>query len=126
MKKIIKTTDAPEPIGPYSQAVMANGFLFVSGQIAIDPATGNLATETIEQEAEQVMQNLKAILTEAGLEFSDVVKCTILLSDMELFGEVNRIYGSYFKENAPARETFAAKHLPKYVNMEISCIATRA
>jgi len=126
MKKIIKTTNAPEPIGPYSQAVEANGLLFVSGQIAINPTKGDLVTDTIEREAEQVMKNLGAILQAAGYEFSDVVKCTILLSDMELFGEVNRGYGSYFKENPPARETFAAKHLPKYVNVEISCIASKA
>jgi 2-iminobutanoate/2-iminopropanoate deaminase len=122
-KKIIHTNDAPEPIGPYNQAVKANGFLFVSGQIAMSPATGELMLSDIETETKQVMKNLKAILETAGLDFSHVVKTTIFLSDMGLFAAVNEIYGSYFTGQYPARETVAVKTLPKNVNVEISVIA---
>ena len=122
-KKIIETTGAPAPIGPYSQAVSANGFLFVSGQIAIDISTGEIINTGITDEAHQVMKHIGTILQEAGLGFENIVKTTILLSDMSLFAAVNEVYGSYFKENAPARETFAAKGLPKNVNVEISVIA---
>ena len=123
MKTIINTTDAPAPIGPYSQAVLANGFLYVSGQIPINPATGELTQESIKHETEQVMRNLNAVLLEAGFEFSHVLKSTIFLSDMALFAEVNEVYGSYFTADFPARETVAVKGLPKGVNVEISVIA---
>ena len=123
MKTIINTTDAPAPIGPYSQAVLANGFLYVSGQIPINPATGELTQESIKHETEQVMRNLNAVLLEAGFEFSHVLKSTIFLSDMSLFAEVNEVYGSYFTADFPARETVAVKGLPKGVNVEISVIA---
>jgi 2-iminobutanoate/2-iminopropanoate deaminase len=122
-KQIINTDKAPAPIGPYNQSVKANGFLFISGQIAIVPATGELEMESIQAETHQVMNNLKAILTEAGTDFSAVVKTTIFLSDMSLFAEVNEIYGSYFSSDHPARETVAVKGLPKGVNVEISMIA---
>jgi 2-iminobutanoate/2-iminopropanoate deaminase len=112
-KKIIQTTEAPAPIGPYNQAVKANGFLFVSGQIAINPVTGELEMTDIESETKQVMANLNAILETAGIGFDHVVKTTIFLSDMGLFGTVNEIYGGYFTGNFPARETVAVKTLPK-------------
>ena len=123
MKTIINTTNAPAPIGPYSQAVLANGFLYVSGQVAINPATGELAMATLKEETEQVMRNLSAVLLEAGFEFSHILKTTIFLSDMGLFAEVNDIYGAYFEGDFPARETVAVKGLPKGVNVEISVIA---
>ncbi|CAM4262098.1 2-iminobutanoate/2-iminopropanoate deaminase [Pedobacter westerhofensis] len=123
MKRIINTTDAPAPIGPYSQAVLANGFLYVSGQIPINPATGELTMDSIKSETEQVMRNLNAVLLEAGFEFSDILKTTIFLSDMSLFAEVNDVYGSYFETDFPARETVAVKGLPKGVNVEISVVA---
>ena len=122
-KRIIKTDKAPAPIGPYNQAVMANGMLFISGQIPIIPATGELEAGGIRVETEQVMQNLKAILEEAGLDFGHVVKTSIFISDMNDFVNVNEVYGKYFGEDAPARETVAVKTLPKNVNVEISCIA---
>lgn len=122
-KKIINTTNAPAPIGPYSQAVQAGNLLFISGQIAINPATGKIDTVDTQSETHQVMQNIKAILQEAGLDFSNVVKTTIFLTDMDLFGEVNEVYGRYFKGDFPARETVAVKGLPKNVNVEISMIA---
>lgn len=122
-KTIIETASAPAPIGPYSQAVKANGMLFISGQVAIVPATGDVDLSNIYNETHQVMNNLKAILAEAGLGFEHVVKTTILLSSMDLFGRVNEVYASYFTNNFPARETFAVKGLPKNVNVEISMIA---
>jgi 2-iminobutanoate/2-iminopropanoate deaminase len=122
-KQIINTDKAPAPIGPYNQSVKANGFLFISGQIAIVPATGELEMSSIDAETHQVMSNLKAILTEAGTDFSAVAKTTIFLSDMSLFAAVNEIYGSYFSADHPARETVAVKGLPKGVNVEISMIA---
>ena len=122
-KKIIKTDNAPAPIGPYSQAVKHKGFLFVSGQVSIDPPTGNLVMDTIENETQQVMKNLHAILKEADAKFDDIVMTTIFLSDMSLFATVNEIYGSYFKSDFPARATVAVKTLPKNVNVEISVIA---
>ena len=122
-KTIINTPDAPAPIGPYSQAVQAGDWLFISGQIAIIPSTGALNTETIQAESTQVMENLKAILTEAKCTFDNVVKTTIFLSDMSIFGAVNEIYGSYFSGEYPARETLAVKTLPKNVNVEISMVA---
>lgn len=123
-KTIINTSKAPAPIGPYNQSVKANGFLFVSGQIPIDPVTGDLKMGSTVTETTQVMENIKAILEEAGLGFENVVKSTIFLNDMGLFAEVNKVYGSYFsEENAPARETVAVQTLPKNVNVEISVIA---
>ena len=124
-KNIINTSNAPAPIGPYSQAVQAGNFLFISGQVAINPATGNIDAADVPGEAEQVMKNLKAVLTEAGFDFSQVVKTTIFLSDMSLFGAVNEVYGKYFTGNFPARETVAVKGLPKNVNVEISMIAAK-
>lgn len=126
MKTIINTTNAPAPIGPYSQAVAANGFLFISGQIAINPATGELSVESVKKETEQVMRNLHAVLLEAGYGFAHVLKSTIFLSDMNLFAEVNEVYGSYFESDFPARETVAVKGLPKGVNVEISVTAYKA
>lgn len=125
MKKIINTPNAPAPIGPYNQAVMTGDMLFISGQVALVPGTGELANADLTQETNQVMKNLKAILTEAGMEFSNVVKTTIFLSDMSLFAAVNEIYGSYFNTDYPARETVAVKGLPKNVNVEISMIASK-
>jgi len=126
MKQIIYTENAPEPIGPYSQAVAANGFLFLSGQIAINPATGELNQTSIKVETNQVMRNLNAVLLEAGYGFEHIIKITIFLSDMSLFAEVNEIYGSYFSKDFPARETVAVKGLPKGVNVEISATAYKA
>lgn len=122
-KKIINTSKAPDPIGPYNQAVQAGNLLFISGQVALKPGTSELANTDIIEETHQVMKNLKAILSEAELDFSAVVKTTIFLSDMELFGQVNEIYGKYFDGDFPARETVAVKGLPKNVNVEISMIA---
>lgn len=122
-KKIINTENAPAPIGPYNQAVHVGNLLFISGQIALKPGSGELAMADIIEETHQVMQNLKAILTEAGTNFDNVVKTTIFLSDMALFGQVNEIYGKYFNGDFPARETIAVKGLPKNVNVEISMIA---
>lgn len=122
-KEIIHTSDAPAPIGPYNQAVKAGGFLFASGQIALVPGTDELNNATLEDEAHQVMKNIGALLQAAGLDYSDIVKTTIFLSDMSLFGAVNTIYGSYFTGNYPARETVAVKGLPKNVNVEISVTA---
>ena len=123
-KTIIRTPEAPVPIGPYNQAVLVGNWLFVSGQIAIVPTTNELNVDTIEIETTQVMENLKAILTEAKTAFGNVVKSTIFLSDMTHFAKVNEIYGSYFLGDYPARETLAVKTLPKNVNVEISMIAT--
>ena len=125
MKKIINTANAPAPIGPYNQAVMSGDMLFISGQIALIPGTSDLSNTDIAAEANQVMKNLQAILTEAGMDFSNVVKTTIFLSDMNLFAPVNEIYGSYFTTDYPARETVAVKGLPKNVNVEISMIASK-
>jgi 2-iminobutanoate/2-iminopropanoate deaminase len=123
MKSVINSLNAPAPIGPYSQAIMYGDMLFVSGQIAIDPETGNIDTTSIKAETEMVMKNLKGVLNEAGMDFSNVLKCSIFLSDMSSFSEVNDVYGKYFTTNPPARETVAVKTLPKHVNVEISCIA---
>jgi 2-iminobutanoate/2-iminopropanoate deaminase len=123
-KQVIKTDKAPAPIGPYNQAIKSGDFIFVSGQIAIVPATNELLNGTITEEAHQVMQNLKAILDEAKITFEHVVKTTIFLSDMSLFAEVNEVYGSYFSGDFPARETVAVKGLPKGVHVEISVVAT--
>ncbi|PCH65044.1 MAG: reactive intermediate/imine deaminase [Bacteroidetes bacterium] len=125
MKKTINTPNAPAPIGPYSQAVLANGFLYISGQIAIDPDTEELVLTGIKAETKQVMENIKAILNEAGMNFDNVVKCSIFISDMDNFGQINEVYGSYFTENFPARETVEVAGLPKRVNVEISVIANK-
>lgn len=122
-KTIINTGNAPAPIGPYSQAVRAGGFVFLSGQIALVPGTSALKNETITEETRQVMENLKAVLQEAGLNFGNVVKTSIFLKEMASFAMVNEEYGKYFEKDFPARETVAVKTLPKDVNVEISMIA---
>ncbi|HEX2607560.1 MAG TPA: RidA family protein [Flavisolibacter sp.] len=122
-KKIINTKNAPAPIGPYNQAVISGNTMYISGQICIDPATGNLKNKDIQEETHQVMQNLKAILQDAGLTFNNVVKTTIFITDMNRFSEINEIYGKYFTGDFPARETVQVSALPKFVNVEISMIA---
>ena len=124
-KKIINTPKAPAPVGPYNQAVMANDMLFISGQISIVPETGEMITHDISAETQQVMKNLSEILSEAGMNFENVVKTSIFLNDMGNFGAVNEIYASFFTNDPPARETVAVRGLPKDVNVEISCIAMR-
>jgi 2-iminobutanoate/2-iminopropanoate deaminase len=124
-KTIIKTPGAPAPIGPYNQAVLSGNTLFISGQICIDPATGNLKNKDIQEETNQVMNNLNAILNAAGMNFSNVVKTTIFITDMNQFGAVNEVYGKYFESDPPARETVQVSALPKFVNVEISMIAAR-
>ena len=123
-KRIVNTINAPQPIGPYSQAILSGDTLYVSGQIPLNPETGELMIQDIHQETHTVMKNLLAILKEAGADFSHVVKCTIFIRDMEQFGEINEAYGQYFTENPPARETVEVSKLPKNVNVEISCIAS--
>jgi len=124
MKKIFQTDKAPAPVGPYNQAVAHQGTLYISGQIALKSATGELVTGTIEQETRQVMDNLKAILAEAGLTFEDVLKCSVFVSDMNNYGRINAVYAEYFdEETAPARELVEVANLPKFVNVEISAIA---
>jgi 2-iminobutanoate/2-iminopropanoate deaminase len=122
-KKVINTSKAPAPIGPYNQAVVANNTLYISGQIPLNPETNELVTGDVATETHQSMRNLSAILEEAGINFNHVVKTTIFLSDMNLFAQVNEVYGSYFLGDYPARETVAVKGLPKGVNVEISMIA---
>lgn len=124
-RKVIYTDAAPDPIGPYSQAVFVNGMLFVSGQIALDAFSGTLITDSIEKETRQVMENIQAILQAAEMDFSNVVKCSIFLSDMGTFPKVNEVYGKFFDENPPARETVEVSKLPRNVNVEISVIAVR-
>jgi 2-iminobutanoate/2-iminopropanoate deaminase len=124
-KQIIQTKEAPAPIGPYNQAILASDTLYVSGQIALDAQSGELINENITEETHQVMKNLEAILSEAGMGFSDVVKCSIFVKDMGNFATINEAYGMYFKENPPARETVEVARLPKDVNVEISCIAIK-
>lgn len=124
MKQLINTPSAPLPIGPYNQAVVYNGLVYISGQIAIDPATSELVLDNIETETHRVMQNLKAILEAAGSSFEKVLKATVFVKDMNLFGRINVVYGEYFKpEFAPARELVQVSELPKFVNIEISVIA---
>ncbi|WP_183565339.1 RidA family protein [Mucilaginibacter sp. SP1R1] len=125
MMTIINTNNAPAPIGPYSQATVAGNFVFVSGQIPLNPATGELVTTGITDEAVMVMENIKAILTEAGIGFENIVKTSIFLTDLGNFGQVNDIYGKYFTANFPARETVQVSALPKGVNVEISVIAVK-
>lgn len=122
-KQIIESKNVPAPIGPYSQAVIANGFLFASGQVAFDPATGQLVVGDILSETKQVMENVQSILAAANLSLAHVVKTSIFLSDMALFAQVNEVYGSYFTGAFPARETVAVKTLPRNVNVEISVTA---
>ncbi|MEP7253052.1 MAG: Rid family detoxifying hydrolase [Ginsengibacter sp.] len=123
-KQIVNATNAPAPIGPYSQAVYTGSLLFISGQIALNPANSELITTNIVDETTQVMNNLKAILDSKGMSFANVVKTTIFLSDMNLFASVNEVYGKFFDTDFPARETIAVKGLPKNVNVEISMIAS--
>lgn len=123
---VVYSAHAPEPIGPYSQAILAGNTLFVSGQIAIKKSAGDLITGSIEDETTQVMINLSEVLKAAGFGFKDVVKCSIFLKDMGNFPKVNEIYGQYFTETPPARETVEVSRLPKDVNVEISCIAVRS
>ncbi|MFT7234026.1 MAG: 2-iminobutanoate/2-iminopropanoate deaminase [Cyclobacteriaceae bacterium] len=123
MKTIINSPKAPAPIGPYSQAVKVGNTLYVSGQIPIDQATGKIIDTSIEEETKQVMINLGYILKEAGADYSDIVKCSIFIKDMAQFAQINAVYGEYFPENPPARETVEVSQLPKGVNVEISCIA---
>lgn len=126
MKKIINTSNAPAPIGPYNQAILSGNTLYISGQIPMDPTTGNLIEGDIKKETQQCMENGKAILTEAGMTFENVVKSSIFLTDMNQFAEVNEVYGSYFNtETAPARETVEVANLPKFVKVEISMIAVK-
>lgn len=126
MKTIIRTNKAPAPIGPYNQAVLAGNTLYVSGQIPINPATGELVSENIKAETLQVMENLKAVLEEADMTFENVVKTSIFIADMHNFAEINDVYSNYFdNETAPARETVEVANLPKFVNVEISMIAIR-
>lgn len=126
MKKIIKTKNAPAPIGPYNQAVLSGNMLFISGQIAINPKTSELEIQNLEEETTLVMENLKAILAEAGMTFENVIKTSIFISDMNNFAKINQVYGNYFNaDTAPARETVEVSNLPKFVNVEISAIAVK-
>ncbi len=126
MNEIIFTKNAPAPIGPYNQAVKCGNTVYVSGQIAMNPSTGELEIDNLQHETHLVMKHLGAVLAAAGLNYSDIVKCSIFLSDMDSFTEVNEVYGTYFKANYPARETVEVAGLPKNVNVEISCIAVSA
>jgi 2-iminobutanoate/2-iminopropanoate deaminase len=125
MKTIIETTNAPAPIGPYSQAVLSGNTLYTSGQIAIDPKTDKLVMTTIDEETNQVMTNMKAVLAEAGMTFDNVIKTSIFISDMDNFSDINGVYAQYFTSNFPARETVEVARLPKDVNVEISMIAVK-
>jgi len=125
MKQVIFTTEAPEPIGPYSQAILHGNTLYISGQVGINPANGALVTDSIQAETHQVMKNLKAVLTVAEMDFSHLVKCTIFVKDMEQFSDMNEVYGSYLDAKPPARECVEVARLPKDVNVEISAIAIR-
>jgi len=125
MKKIITTSKAPAPIGPYNQAIVHNGTLYASGQIAINPATGELVTDSIEAETKQVMENIRAILEAAGLTFEHAVKCSVFVKDMNDFARINAVYAQYFNDDtAPARELVQVAALPRFVNIEISMIAS--
>ena len=126
MKKIINTSKAPAPIGPYNQAVLIKDTLYISGQIPIDPTTGELVEGNIKAETRQSMENLKAILAEAGMTFGHVIKSSIFIKDMNQFAQINEVYGTYFDaDTAPARETVEVANLPKFVNVEISMIAVK-
>ncbi|MGE5356976.1 MAG: RidA family protein [Deltaproteobacteria bacterium] len=124
MKKIINTSNAPAPVGPYNQSVLAGNTLYISGQIPIDPKTGEIVSDSIEAETIMVLENIQSILNEAGLTFANVVKCSVFVTDMNMFGRINEVYAKYFPaENAPARELVQVVALPKNVNVEISAIA---
>jgi len=125
MKTIVNTNNAPAPIGPYSQAVIAGNLVFISGQVAISPTTGELVLDDIKTETKQVMENIKSILTEAGIDFSNIVKTSIFLKDMQNFAQVNEVYGGYFTDQFPARETIQVSGLPKNVNVEITVTAIK-
>ncbi|WP_289046215.1 RidA family protein [uncultured Olleya sp.] len=126
MKKIISTTKAPAPIGPYNQAILSGNTLYTSGQIALHPETGKLVMDDIKTETKQVMENMKAVLEAADMTFENVIKTSIFISDMHNFSEINEVYGTYFDETtAPARETVEVANLPKFVNVEISMIAIK-
>lgn len=126
MKKIINSPHAPAPIGPYNQAVLAGNTLYISGQIALNHETGKLEIESLEQETKRVMKNLQAVLKEADMDFENLVKCSIFITNMNNFAKINELYGSYFEEGkAPARETVEVSRLPKNVNVEISAIAVK-
>jgi 2-iminobutanoate/2-iminopropanoate deaminase len=126
MKQIINSDKAPSPVGPYNQSVLAGNTLYVSGQIAIDQSTGKLILDNIEDETHQVMKNLNYVLAAAGMTFENVVKCSVFVKDMEMYSRINAIYAQYFNEDtAPARELVQVANLPKYVNVEISCIAVK-
>lgn len=126
MKKIINTKNAPAPVGPYNQAVLAGDTLYTSGQIAINPKTGELVTNTIEEETKQVMENLKIVLAAAEMTFENVAKTSIFIKNMNDFSKINSVYGKYFEAgNEPARETVEVGNLPKFVNVEISMIAVK-
>ena len=126
MKKIVNNPSAPAPVGPYNQSVMAGNTLYISGQIAIDQSKGEIVLDNIEAETHQVMKNLGMILETAGMTFENVVKCSVFVSDMEMYSRINAVYAEYFSEDtAPARELVEVANLPKYVNVEISCIAVQ-
>ena len=126
MKKIIETNQAPSPVGPYNQAILAGDTLYISGQIAIDPATGNIVQDTIEDETRQVMKNLGEILKAAGMDYENIVKCSVFVSDMHQYGRINAVYATFFNDDtAPARELVEVANLPKFVNVEISAIAVK-
>jgi 2-iminobutanoate/2-iminopropanoate deaminase len=126
MKTIINTNNAPAPIGPYNQAVATGNLIFVSGQIPMDAVTGEIISSDIKAETKKVMENIEAILTEAGSDFDQIIKTSIFLTDMQSFAQVNEVYGSYFTANFPARETVQVSALPKGVNVEISVIALKS
>lgn len=125
MKKVIFTAKAPAVIGPYSQAIEANGMVFLSGQIPVNPATGNVVEGGVKEQTAQVFENIKNVLAEAGLTMADIVKTTVFLSDMSLFADMNEVYASYFEGDFPARSAVAVKALPKNVQVEIECIAVK-
>jgi len=126
LKTILNTPKAPSPVGPYNQSVLVGNTLYVSGQIAIDQLTGHLILTNIEEETHQVMNNLRFILENAGMTFENVVKCSVFVKDMDMYSRINAVYASYFNEDtAPARELVEVANLPKYVNVEVSCIAVK-
>lgn len=125
MKEVITSDNAPAPIGPYNQAILAGNTLYISGQIALDPASGKLMTSTIAEETTWVMKHLGSILKEAGMDYSNLVKCSIFIKNMDDFAAINEVYGSYFEADPPARETVEVCRLPKDVNVEISAIAVK-
>ena len=126
MKHIIKTEKAPAPIGPYNQAIMAGDMLYMSGQIALNPETGEMMQDSIESETHQVMKNIKAVLEAAEMDMINIVKCSIFITDMGQFGAINAVYAGYFEKGAPARETVQVAALPKGAHVEISCIAVKS